>query len=88
MCGPSDGRLLATIDLLGYLHAWPVDDDLPLAASSFSSSSFCLLQVSPDLSTAVALTRSGGAVAVDLDHYFRYASAPGGQTGTETSDLW
>lgn len=62
----SDGGLLASVDLLAYLNSGPVEDDLRLA-----SSSFCLLQVSPDLSTAVAVTQSHAAVAVDLDHYFR-----------------
>uniref|UniRef100_A0A3P9AU02 SPG11 vesicle trafficking associated, spatacsin n=1 Tax=Maylandia zebra TaxID=106582 RepID=A0A3P9AU02_9CICH len=36
-----------------------------------SSASFCLLQVSADLSTAVAVTQSHAAIAVDLNHYFR-----------------
>ncbi|TNN00676.1 hypothetical protein fugu_011922 [Takifugu bimaculatus] len=67
----SDGSLLATIDLLSYLKSWPVEDELSLTASSLSSSSFCLLQVSADLSTAVAVTQSHTAVAVDLNHYFR-----------------
>uniref|UniRef100_A0A8C9YSA6 SPG11 vesicle trafficking associated, spatacsin n=1 Tax=Sander lucioperca TaxID=283035 RepID=A0A8C9YSA6_SANLU len=41
------------------------------SSSSLSSSpSFCLLQVSADLSTAVAVARPHTAVAVDLDHYF------------------
>lgn len=68
----SDGSLLATIDLLSYLKSWPVEDELRLTASSLSSSSFCLLQVSADLSTAVAVTQSRTAVAVDLNHYFRW----------------
>lgn len=71
MCRISDGGLLASIDLLAYLNSWLVDDELRLTSSSFSSSSFCLLRVSPDLSTAVAVTRSHAAMAVDLNHYFR-----------------
>ncbi|KAM9376936.1 spatacsin isoform 2-T2 [Pholidichthys leucotaenia] len=57
-----DGVLLAHIDLTAYVASDPTRDHL---------SSFCLLQVSPDLSTAVAVTRSHTAVAVNLDHYFR-----------------
>uniref|UniRef100_A0A672YKB5 SPG11 vesicle trafficking associated, spatacsin n=1 Tax=Sphaeramia orbicularis TaxID=375764 RepID=A0A672YKB5_9TELE len=41
------------------------------SSSSASSSSFCLLQVSADLSTVVAVTESHTATAVDLNHYFR-----------------
>uniref|UniRef100_A0A3Q3XKL6 Spatacsin C-terminal domain-containing protein n=1 Tax=Mola mola TaxID=94237 RepID=A0A3Q3XKL6_MOLML len=67
-----DGVLLATVDLPAYLSSRPADDDLILTSSSGSSCSFCLLQVSADLSTAVAVTQSHAAVAVDLDHYFRY----------------
>lgn len=69
-----DGGLQATVDLPAYLSAGPAEDDLASSPPSFSSSSFCLLQVSADLSTAVAVTRSHAAVAVDLDHYFRYGS--------------
>ncbi|XP_074533842.1 spatacsin [Halichoeres trimaculatus] len=70
VCNISDGRLLATIDLPSYLSSVPADDDL-LSSSSFSSSSpFCLLQVSADLSTAVAVTETHTAIAVDLNHYF------------------
>lgn len=71
MFSASDGALLASVDLLAYLDSWLVDDDLPSTSSSISFSSFCLLQVSPDLSTAVAVTQSHAAVAVDLNHYFR-----------------
>lgn len=60
----SDGGLLANVDLPAYLSSSLADAD-PL-------SSFCLLQVSADLSTAVAVTRSRSSVAVDLNHYFRY----------------
>ncbi|XP_031698118.1 spatacsin-like, partial [Anarrhichthys ocellatus] len=63
----TDGGLLASIDLPAYLTLLQPEDDL---VSSSSSSSFCLLQVSSDLSTAVAVTQSHSAVAVDLDHYF------------------
>uniref|UniRef100_A0A3Q2FDS2 Spatacsin C-terminal domain-containing protein n=1 Tax=Cyprinodon variegatus TaxID=28743 RepID=A0A3Q2FDS2_CYPVA len=59
----TDGALLASINLPAYL-----EDDL---SSSSPSSSFCLVQVSADLSTAVAVTQSHAAVAVDLNHYFR-----------------
>ncbi|XP_035497750.2 spatacsin isoform X3 [Scophthalmus maximus] len=65
----TDGRLLATVDLPAYLSAGLFEDHV---VSTFPSSSpFCLLQVSADLSTAVAVTESHAAVAVDLDHYFR-----------------
>ncbi|XP_073327338.1 spatacsin [Pagrus major] len=69
----SDGSLLASIDLPAYLSSGLADDDLNFSPSSSfsSSSSFCLLQVSADLSTAVALTQSHTAIAVDLNHYFR-----------------
>ncbi|XP_032365008.1 LOW QUALITY PROTEIN: spatacsin, partial [Etheostoma spectabile] len=79
-----DGRLLASVDLPAYLTSVQAEDDFvssfPSSSSSSSSSpsssslpsspSFCLLQVSADLSTAVAVTRAHAAVAVDLDHYF------------------
>lgn len=66
-----DGCLLATVDLPAHLSSGLTED--PLAHSSvWSSSSFCLLQLSADLSTAVAITRSHTAAAIDLDHYFRY----------------
>lgn len=69
MYNVSDGRLLASVDLPAYLSSGLADDDL----SSSPSSSFCLLQVSADLSTAVAVAQSHAAIAVDLDHYFRSA---------------
>lgn len=79
MCSSSDGSLLATVDLPAYLSSRLLEDDLlsaaPLFSSSFSSSpspSFRLLQVSADLSTAVAVTEANAAVAVDLSHYFRF----------------
>uniref|UniRef100_A0A3Q3M7Z9 SPG11 vesicle trafficking associated, spatacsin n=1 Tax=Mastacembelus armatus TaxID=205130 RepID=A0A3Q3M7Z9_9TELE len=65
----TDGRLLASVDLPAYLNS-----ALPEEDSVSSSSSFYLLQVSGDLSTAVAVTQSHAAVAVNLDHYFRYSS--------------
>lgn len=72
MCGISDGGLLASVDLRAYLSSRLMEDDLVSGAPSLSSSSsFRLLQVSADLSTAVAVTESNAAVAVDLNHYFR-----------------
>ncbi|XP_078112486.1 spatacsin isoform X1 [Sander vitreus] len=68
-----DGRLLASVDLPAYLTPVQAEDDFVSSSSSSSlssSPSFCLLQVSADLSTAVAVTRSHTAEAVDLDHYF------------------
>ncbi|KAL4003977.1 malate synthase [Sarotherodon galilaeus] len=70
VCSVSDGTLLASINLPTYLSSSPAEDEL--TSFPFSSSpSFCLLQVSADLSTAVAVTQSHAAVAVDLNHYFR-----------------
>ncbi|XP_059190874.1 spatacsin [Centropristis striata] len=67
----TDGSLLASVDLPAYLTSVQAEDDLVAYSPSFSSScSFCLLQVSADLSTAVAVTQSHTAVAVDLNHYF------------------
>lgn len=63
----SDGGLLAYVDLPAYLSSGLANDDL-----LSTSSTFCLLQVSADLSTAVAVTRSWSSIAVDLNHYFRY----------------
>lgn len=71
MCSVSDGGLLASVDLHAYLSSRLLEDDLVPGAPSLSSSSFRLLQVSADLSTAVAVTESNAAAAVDLDHYFR-----------------
>uniref|UniRef100_A0A3Q3EM06 SPG11 vesicle trafficking associated, spatacsin n=1 Tax=Labrus bergylta TaxID=56723 RepID=A0A3Q3EM06_9LABR len=72
VCDLTDGRLLATVDLPAYLSSGAAEDDLISSFSSLSSSScFCLLQVSADLSTAVAVTQTHTAVAVDLGHYFR-----------------
>lgn len=61
----TDGVLLATINLPAYLTSDPADGEV-------TPSSFCRVQVSADLSTAVAVTQSHMAVAVDLNHYFRY----------------
>lgn len=74
MYSSSDGSLLATIDIPAYLSSRLLEDDLLSAASlssSPSSSSFRLLQVSDDLSTAVVVTEVNTAIAVDLSHYFR-----------------
>ncbi|XP_068595308.1 spatacsin [Brachionichthys hirsutus] len=62
----SDGALLARVDLPAYLGSDLGDDDLASVAPSF-----CLLQVSADLCTAVAVAQSHAAVAIDLGHYFR-----------------
>ncbi|XP_069570605.1 spatacsin [Brachyistius frenatus] len=69
----TDGRLLATVDLPAYLDSGSAEDEQTSISPSSSSpsSSFCLLQVSADLSTAVAVTQTHTAVAVDLNHYFR-----------------
>ncbi|XP_040893537.1 spatacsin isoform X2 [Toxotes jaculatrix] len=68
----TDGSLLASVDLPGYLSSGLAEDDgVSPSSTFFSSSSFCLLQVSADLSTAVAVTQSHNAVGVDLNHYFR-----------------
>ncbi|XP_037306899.2 spatacsin isoform X2 [Pungitius pungitius] len=68
----TDGSLLASIHLPAYLRSLQTEDDLVSSScsSSFSSSTFCLLQVSADLTTAVAVCQSHSAVAIDLDHYF------------------
>uniref|UniRef100_A0A1A8HQQ7 Spastic paraplegia 11 n=3 Tax=Nothobranchius kuhntae TaxID=321403 RepID=A0A1A8HQQ7_NOTKU len=58
----TDGLLLATIDLPAYLTP---------GLTEGHATSFCLVQVSADLSTAVAVTQSHTAVAIDLNHYFR-----------------
>ncbi|XP_061578291.1 spatacsin isoform X2 [Cololabis saira] len=63
----SDGSLLATIDLPAYLNS-SEDDLTPCPVST--SLPFCTVQVSADLSTAVAVTQCHMAVAVDLNHYF------------------
>uniref|UniRef100_A0A3Q2VXC0 SPG11 vesicle trafficking associated, spatacsin n=1 Tax=Haplochromis burtoni TaxID=8153 RepID=A0A3Q2VXC0_HAPBU len=70
VCSVSDGTLLASVSLPAYLSSSPAEDELTSFPFS-SSASFCLLQVSADLSTAVAVTQSHAAIAVDLNHYFR-----------------
>ncbi|XP_067348995.1 spatacsin isoform X2 [Channa argus] len=62
----TDGSLLATINPLPYLSS-----DQAKEHFVSSSSAFCLLQVSADLSTVVAVTRCQTAVAINLNHYFR-----------------
>lgn len=57
----TDGKLLASVDFSSYCG---------LADVSPAVTSFCLLQISQDLSTAVSVTRHQ-ALAVDLNHYFR-----------------
>uniref|UniRef100_A0A8C2JKU6 SPG11 vesicle trafficking associated, spatacsin n=1 Tax=Cyprinus carpio TaxID=7962 RepID=A0A8C2JKU6_CYPCA len=54
----TDGKLLASVDFPSYCGLADV-------------SSFCLFQISQDLSTAVSVTRQNQALAVDLNHYFR-----------------
>ncbi|GAA6229551.1 spatacsin-like [Lates japonicus] len=72
VCNITDGALLASVDLHAYLSSGLAEDDSVSPSPSFSSpSSYCLLQVSADLSTAVAVTQSRTAVAVDLNDYFR-----------------
>ncbi|XP_071396298.1 spatacsin [Centroberyx affinis] len=71
----ADGTELGSVELPVSLSSGPGEEE-PAASSSPSSSSaspssFCLLQVSADLSTAVAVTQSHAAVALDLNHYFR-----------------
>uniref|UniRef100_A0AAY4E8C2 Spatacsin C-terminal domain-containing protein n=1 Tax=Denticeps clupeoides TaxID=299321 RepID=A0AAY4E8C2_9TELE len=61
-----EGRLLASVDLPLYHTAGLGEDDPVPALTSFS-----LLQVSEDLSTAVAATSHNLALVVDLNAYFR-----------------
>ncbi|XP_047451855.1 spatacsin [Mugil cephalus] len=65
----TNGSLLARINLPDYLSSGQAEE----ALTSSSPSSFCLIQVSADLSTAVAITQSHTAIAVDLNHYFSYS---------------
>ncbi|XP_071316860.1 spatacsin isoform X2 [Trachinotus anak] len=67
----TDGGLLASVDLSAYLSSGLAEDDSSSSSPSFSSSSFCHLQVSADLSSAVAVTQAHSAVGVDLNRYFR-----------------
>lgn len=62
----TDGSLLATVDLPAYLSSGLAED-----GGISCSSSFCLLQVSADLSTAIAVTQSHTAAAINLNLYFR-----------------
>ncbi|CAM4733726.1 unnamed protein product [Leuciscus chuanchicus] len=57
----TDGKLLATVDFLLYCGSADVSPSV----------SFCLIQISHDLSTAVTVTRQNQALALDLNHYFR-----------------
>uniref|UniRef100_A0A8C7T6H9 SPG11 vesicle trafficking associated, spatacsin n=1 Tax=Oncorhynchus mykiss TaxID=8022 RepID=A0A8C7T6H9_ONCMY len=75
----AEGRKLASVDLPSYHTAGLGEDELAPYLDSF-----CLLQVSPDLGTAVAATQSNTAFAVDLNHYFRYFSSKQGRTITGT----
>ncbi|XP_056138328.1 spatacsin [Lampris incognitus] len=65
MFDSAEGTQLASMDLPAYLSSGLGEEELP------RPSSFSLFQVSADLSTGVAATRSQAAVAVDLNHYFR-----------------
>ncbi|XP_008279865.1 spatacsin [Stegastes partitus] len=68
----TDGSRLATIHLPTYLSSRLAETELTSSSLSFSfASSFSLIQVSSDLNTAVAVTQSHTAIAVDLNHYFR-----------------
>ncbi|KAM9495528.1 spatacsin [Clarias gariepinus] len=62
----ADGKHLATVELPAYYISGQRDVDL-----ADSLSSFCLLQISQDLSTAVVATSLNQALAVDLNDYFR-----------------
>lgn len=62
----ADGKHLATVDLPAYYMSGQSDIE-PVE----SLSSFCLLHISQDFSTAVAATRQNQALAVDLNDYFR-----------------
>ncbi|KAM3870218.1 spatacsin [Diretmus argenteus] len=65
------GRCCVLLNCCLVLQWQQKEEELQTSFSSISSSSsFCLLQVSADLSTAVAVTQSHAAVAVDLNHYF------------------
>ncbi|CAB1323585.1 unnamed protein product [Coregonus sp. 'balchen'] len=62
----AEGRKLASVDLPSYHTAGLGEDEVAPCLDAFR-----LLQVSPDLGTAVACTQSNTAFAVDLNHYFR-----------------
>uniref|UniRef100_A0A3Q3QXR4 Spatacsin C-terminal domain-containing protein n=1 Tax=Monopterus albus TaxID=43700 RepID=A0A3Q3QXR4_MONAL len=72
----TDGSLLATVDLPAYLSSGLAED-----GGISCSSSFCLLQVSADLSTAIAVTQSHTAAAINLNLYFRCSSRNTSITG-------
>nr|XP_057931633.1 spatacsin isoform X2 [Doryrhamphus excisus] len=59
-----NGVLLATIDLPASLSPALMEEELVFPP-------FCLLEVSADLSTAVAITHTHLAVAIDLNDYFK-----------------
>lgn len=64
---------MATLDFPSYCGAADV---------SPAVTSFCLFQISQDLSTAVTVTRQNQALAVDLNDYFRCAHV------ITTSSFW
>ncbi|KAM6973367.1 spatacsin [Aplochiton taeniatus] len=64
-----EGRQVASVDLPSYLKVGLEEEEEEDLVPGLSS--FCLIQVSPDLSTAIAATQANTAVAVDLNHYFR-----------------
>ncbi|XP_046889233.1 spatacsin isoform X4 [Hypomesus transpacificus] len=74
-----EGSQLASVDLAWCVPAMPCEGDLAWCVPAVPCegdappclSSFSLLQVSPDLTTAVAVTRSNAAVAINLNDYFR-----------------
>ncbi|XP_036390743.1 spatacsin [Megalops cyprinoides] len=66
VCDSTDGRQLARVDLLSDSSDGLGEDEPPPDLSSF-----CLFQVSQDLSTAVAATSFSSAIAVNLNEYFR-----------------
>ena len=61
-----EGKHLATVDLPEYYTSGQRE-----VVSVISLSSFCLLNISQDLSTAVAATNKNQALALDLNDYFR-----------------
>ncbi|KAI4883873.1 hypothetical protein NFI96_025740 [Prochilodus magdalenae] len=62
------GNHLATVDLAEYYMSGQREAE---AEAVISLSSFCLLHISQDLSTAVAVTNKNQALALDLNNYFR-----------------
>ncbi|XP_036432249.1 LOW QUALITY PROTEIN: spatacsin [Colossoma macropomum] len=61
-----EGKHLATVDLPVYYTSGQREVELVISLSSF-----CLLNISQDLSTAVAATSKNQALALDLNDYFR-----------------